>query len=494
MANVQNVINSQETKNSSVQSNYSYTILIVDDEQKICELLKAVLETRYNVHTSLCTKDALALIDEHQYDLVVTDLKLPDGSGIDILKHAKAKDDHTEIIIITAYASLDTATDAINLGAASYLTKPISVADFSAHVEKQVAHRAFYLKSRMLMSHYQNLNRAAKEHLTNITSIYELSQKLMFSLDIKTIMHTVLNELLIQMNATLAIVGISLNEESEIYVMHRSGEPKIENFRKFIFSQWESLFGAINNKSFSHNKALLFAFPGQDSGTATLPATEPVVIPMIVMGNTIGSIAIYGKNNSQLSVEGYQFLHVFSSLVSPLIDNAYIHRRAKSEAATDSLTGISNHRTFHEILSREIARTDRHQNQFCLAMIDIDDFKKVNDTYGHLVGDAVLKDLALKVNNTIREGDIFARYGGEEFVLILPDTDTDGGLILTERVRRSVSDKPFILYESELAYTISIGLSFYHGKYPQQKRALIQAADDALYESKRLGKNRITVR
>ena len=163
-------------------------------------------------------------------------------------------------------------------------------------------------------------------------------------------------------------------------------------------------------------------------------------------------------------------------------------------AETDGLTGLANHRAFHQVLSREIARANRNKLQFSLISMDIDDFKKINDTYGHLMGDAILRDLTGRIMATVRQQDIVARYGGEEFTVILPDTDLRGASILAERVRAGIASVPFSYSESEIPYTVSIGLSVYNGSTPREKRLLIEDADNALYLSKNKGKNCITIK
>jgi diguanylate cyclase (GGDEF)-like protein len=219
---------------------------------------------------------------------------------------------------------------------------------------------------------------------------------------------------------------------------------------------------------------------------------QPQVAPLIAMGKTIGSIAVFKDARHEVGDAEYQFLHVFASLIAPLVENGYVHKRTKSQAKTDPLTGAFNVRSFSEMLLREMARTEREKKEFCLAMIDLDDFKRINDVYGHLVGDAVLKDLAARVNENIRFGDVFARYGGDEFALILSDTSLDGAAALAERIRKSISSRSFVLYEKAIPYTISVGLAVYNGKTPCKKEDLIARADGALYASKREGKNRVS--
>ena len=175
------------------------------------------------------------------------------------------------------------------------------------------------------------------------------------------------------------------------------------------------------------------------------------------------------------------------------MEHGYSALLARQQAKTDSLTGIANHRLFHQTLEREIARANRKKGNFSLILIDIDDFKKINDTYGHQVGDAVIIDLTRRISAIIRTGDVLARYGGEEFGIILPDTDLFGAETLAGRVLTSVSSSPLIYSQFKISYTVSIGFVVYNGSEPVKKDKLIAVADTALYGSKRNGKNRVSL-
>ena len=163
-------------------------------------------------------------------------------------------------------------------------------------------------------------------------------------------------------------------------------------------------------------------------------------------------------------------------------------------ANTDSLTGLGNHRYFQESLRAEIKRAERYSRSLSVLMLDIDDFKALNDTHGHLVGDAVLQSLAhALVDCTRTEVDQVARYGGEEFGIILPETNAADALVVAERMRRSVEEQIFAGKDGEqIRMTISAGVAQYpvHSAEPE---GLIMAADLALYQSKSMGKNRCTV-
>jgi len=156
----------------------------------------------------------------------------------------------------------------------------------------------------------------------------------------------------------------------------------------------------------------------------------------------------------------------------------------------DSLTGVYNRKFFESQLRNELKRFKRGQRPFGLIMLDIDFFKKINDTYGHLCGDFVLKSLASSVLSTIRSTDIVARYGGEEFFCLLTETDIDSATHLAETLRMAVENKTFTFQNTPMQLTISLGVTAMHPEI-QSSEALIKKADDALYEAKRTGRNKV---
>lgn len=158
----------------------------------------------------------------------------------------------------------------------------------------------------------------------------------------------------------------------------------------------------------------------------------------------------------------------------------------------DPLTGIYNRRHLEAVLSKEFLRAGRHQLNLCVLLLDLDHFKKVNDTYGHLAGDEVLKETAARISKSLRETDTLARYGGEEFALVLPETDVEGALVVAERVRSVIADTPVIFENISLPVSTSIGLSEFTSDLAKYSH-LIDTADTALYQSKKNGRNRVTV-
>jgi diguanylate cyclase (GGDEF)-like protein len=468
-------------------------ILVVDDEEIICDVLEEALEPFYKVTTCTSGREALTLIEQNEFDVVVTDLKLPDISGIDILNFIKGKDEYAEVIIITGYASLDSATVAINQGVNSYMIKPLDITDFLIKVEKAVASRLFHLKSLNLMRNSEGISSDVKEHLFDLTSLYFFTRKLMLSLEISEIMRITLEEANQKMGSVLSVISVNLSGFMEVFAMPSSGEIEPREVRQVLLNMHQKVMPTIDKERFAEGEIPLVVYKGKQGETPGIKSIHPVSVPMMVTGRTIGSLTVFFDGPERNSSDQCQFLYVFSSMVSPVVEHGYTALQVRRQAKTDSLTGIANHRLFQETLDREIARATRKKGKFSLLLIDIDDFKSINDTYGHQVGDAVIIDLTKRISAMVRVCDLFARYGGEEFSLVLPDTDLSGAEILASRILTAISSRPFSSPQYRIGYTISIGLAVFDWEHGLKKDRLIEVADRALYTSKRNGKNRFTV-
>lgn len=160
----------------------------------------------------------------------------------------------------------------------------------------------------------------------------------------------------------------------------------------------------------------------------------------------------------------------------------------------DGLTDLYNHRYFQNLIDKELPRVERYGHVLSIIMLDIDHFKNINDTHGHPQGDIVLKTIADIFQETVRKPDTVARYGGEEFVIILPETDIKGAVVLAERLRKLVEKRKIKLEEKTISITISLGVTMYDSSTGKKSKAeIMNAADKALYNSKETGRNKLSI-
>lgn len=208
----------------------------------------------------------------------------------------------------------------------------------------------------------------------------------------------------------------------------------------------------------------------------------------------LGYLISYSKNKAfEIVQKSFVVNIILSGLISLIIGVlAYVlfrdMERFKFLAETDRLTGLFNKGKFNEVLKKEVERAKRYKRPLSLIIFDIDHFKRINDTYGHKVGDEVLKELAKIIKSVIRKADFVARWGGEEFVILAPETDLDGALNLAEKLRQTVEKHQFPTVKN---VTISLGVAQYiDGETPEE---FIIRADMALYKAKENGRNRVEV-
>jgi diguanylate cyclase (GGDEF)-like protein len=208
----------------------------------------------------------------------------------------------------------------------------------------------------------------------------------------------------------------------------------------------------------------------------------------------VGIVSV-ARGERRFTTGEHELFSYLTNQASVSVENVDLHETVQRQAVTDELTGLFNHRRFQEVMTQEVERARRYGQEMGLIMLDIDNFKRVNDTYGHLQGDMVLREVARVLRQSSREIDEPARYGGEEMAVALPQTDLEGAFRFAERVRRRIEalDLPLLDGDGTLKVTASFGAASLATSTGDGKDALVAAADAALYRAKRSGKNR-TVR
>ena len=235
------------------------------------------------------------------------------------------------------------------------------------------------------------------------------------------------------------------------------------------------------------------ALQSQETRSATAPRAI-LAVPITREQSLLGVVTVVDPEEGAFEPGDAETLGGLAVQAGVAIENARLHRAVERQAVTDDLTGLANRRQFYDVLGREFERAHRFGTPLSLILLDVDDFKRINDAHPmkHLAGDAVLRAVADAVAGHTRDIDLAARYGGEEFAVLLPQTDHEGAVRLAERLRLAVAHSEV---EFAGAPAVSVTASFGVASGPigeQTQLDLIAAADNALYESKREGKNRVT--
>ncbi len=218
-----------------------------------------------------------------------------------------------------------------------------------------------------------------------------------------------------------------------------------------------------------------------------------LTVPMQSVDGPMGLLNLWDREQERAYTEGEMALAIsLAELAGEAVRNAKLLRRLRGLSESDSLTGLANHRKLHEVLAHEQARAERYGSHFSLVMLDIDEFKLLNDTHGHPAGDAVLRQVGTLLSEQTRAADVVGRYGGDEFLLVLPETTADEAGLLAEKLRAALREAPYVTAAGE---QIPIRASFGIAAYPEDvpdANGLVVLADANLYASKRRGGDAVT--
>jgi diguanylate cyclase (GGDEF)-like protein len=226
--------------------------------------------------------------------------------------------------------------------------------------------------------------------------------------------------------------------------------------------------------------------PGYVAGLAGV-ASE-MCLPLVAHGQTLGVLVLDSARPAAFRPPDTEALQSVADMCAIAIQNAHSFERVQQMAEIDGLTGIYNRRHLERRLVAELERMARYQHGMAVLMVDIDHFKRVNDEFGHLLGDEVLRHISVVLTRSLRKLDILCRYGGEEFAILLPETTAENAVNVAEKLRRKIEAHNFAGVPRPV--TVSIG----HADYPKHgvtRDELIKAADAALYAAKQAGRNRV---
>lgn len=218
-----------------------------------------------------------------------------------------------------------------------------------------------------------------------------------------------------------------------------------------------------------------------------------LVLPLASGSTRLGAIRIERTNGPEFEPAETERLGIAATSLALALSHLNVRQELEQLAMRDGLTNVLNRRAFDTLLHREVKTAHRYRSPLCLVLGDIDHFKTVNDRFGHLGGDALLKEVATVLTESIRGADIVTRYGGEEFALILPRTAPSAALMLADRIRDRIEQHVFVVGGSTVRLTMSFGVAGFQEAVSATPDELIAAADHGLYQAKSLGRNRVVL-
>lgn len=448
-------------------------ILIVEDDSFFREIFHDLLtEEGYEVDVTSSGEEALILLKMHDYHVVVTDLVMQGINGLDILSRVKQKDPAIEVIMVTGHANMETAIFALKNGARDYLVKPINHDEFKHTV-------ALCIEQRRLLD--ENLE------LKELVGLFQVSQTIANCLDVER-----LSSLVVDALAKEAGVGRALAFFAEgidnLALREQRGFTEVAGIKLS-----EVLLGAVNTgeeKSITPFPLgpVLSTITGSDEEVDDLQ--EATLFFVRSKTQLQGIVILFNDPGkpfpSELNLRSLNFLLDQASLA---FENASHYTTARNLLYIDELTGLFNYRYLEVALERELKRAERYGSNLSVIFLDLDDFKKVNDEHGHLIGSKILRDVGKLLKKSVREIDTVMRYGGDEYTVILVETGLSDAATVAERIRKYIADTSFLADEG---LNIRISACLGYACYPDDTKSkieLLEFADRAMYRGKTSGKN-----
>jgi two-component system cell cycle response regulator len=485
-------------------------ILVADDDPALLGTLVWVLrEQGYDVASTNEGSRVIPLMTERLPDLVLLDILFEDMSGADVLESIKQDERLRDVpvLMMSALTLEEAAVRTLGLGAADFVRKPFRVRELLARIQAQLRMRAILRSAHdSLRETREALNRVREQadqrrHLMDI--LHDVTDELSTAEIYHLLARRVARALgLNQCSVVLTKLGgpprvaayayeegtsrdfvLSMDKYPELQTALDTGKPVlVENVMvsplyRHVRETWARDGTRISTRSVI---ALPFAMGADEAGVFFLRrnVTEPPLTPADVE---------FGEAVIHAAVSAIQRATLIESTIA---DN----RRLEELAHTDPLTRSLNRRALGERLLSEMERVRRYNTTMSLLLIDLDHFKQVNDTHGHLAGDDVLIEVAALLQRVVRAVDIVARYGGEEFVVVLPETGAAGAEAFAERLRELIEEQCFVESRgTPIRLTTSIGVSSFPSFGVDSVEDLLASADQALYRAKSEGRNRVRV-
>lgn len=322
--------------------------------------------------------------------------------------------------------------------------------------------------------------------------LQEINQQIGRILDIKELLATALRLVCRVLNADRGFILLYDNRTRKLETMvpHRFDPGSEGSVYDFAFSN------SIASSCFEERRIIFIEDAMQDVRFQTKESIlassirSVVTIPLQQEEEVVGVIYLDNlRTPGMFHQHQIDFLKSFSLQTTIALENARLY----TQAVTDDLTRLFNRKYVDSRIEEEMLRSKRYARRCCILLMDIDFFKKVNDTYGHRGGDMVLEALANVLRREARGTDIVARYGGEEFLMLLPETDIEGAITFAERLRESIASLEIRKEDAVIRITISIGVSAYTPGFGNNVRTFVEEADKALYQAKKDGRNQVCV-
>lgn len=459
-------------------------VLLVDDDRFFRSIMKDTLVEQYSIIEAADGEEALGLIGQERPDLVVMDVEMPRRNGIEVCKILKQDPAFRRIpvILVSANDQGQYLHEGLHAGADDYISKPVDPLELLARVD----------------SHLRLRNDYTRCEEQDLRLLLELTEAISSTRNPLIILRTIVEKISEAVELSRCSI-VTLNDNNELIVKASSDLP-FDCEVKLDLAKYPEIFKALRTKRTVIVNDVKHA-PEMRSVAEhikDLAFNSIIVVPILKKDSVIGTFLLRAASPLPQGISSrlQNLCQLIAHVSANALENAILIEAMKSNqvyleerALRDGLTGLYNHQFFYTCLEREFSRSVRYDLPLVCFLFDIDNFKEINDQYGHVKGDEVLRSLGRQIAGLLRESDVAARYGGEEFAIILPNTSRHGARDLADRLMETMRT---YLYQQlgGRNITVSLGISCYERGNLKTYNQLVVAADEAMYRAKAAGKDR----
>jgi len=447
-------------------------VVVVDDNRLDLELARDAIGEEVDLELCKSGEEALDALDREPADLVLSDLAMPGLSGIELLERVRREHPGTDFVVLTGYASVDSAVGALRMGAADYLRKPISPDELELVVRRLLDQRALVEENT---------------RLRDILRLVESCRALAPCLEPGEIYAVGLDLLLrgLERRRGLALFRRTAFSLSDALVMRGLGELQESRMHRLLVTE-----KPVDLEGFPEVEVISRSPVHAALREAGVAVDRLLAVPVRGRENESGVIWVL-EDETPFDESELDRARIVAGHASLSLRNAEQYHRAKERAFVDDVTELYNVRYLLLATEHEIRRAERYAGALSVLFLDLDRFKRVNDEHGHLVGSRALRQLGQTLAGCVRQVDTLARYGGDEFTILLVDTALEDALAVAERIRATVAETPF---EAGRGQSVQLSLSIGVASYPvhgRSREVLLDLADKAMYRAKSAGRNRV---
>lgn len=487
----------------------SSRILVADDDPSVVDSVAAVLrEQGYDVATASGSAGLFSELVSRAPDLLVLDAEMPDADGYDVLARLKADERWREIpvMMVSLQPPEEAAEKTLGLGAADYLRKPFKPRELIARVQAHLRARALLRSTRDALRTAEEELQRAREESESRRSLFEILHEVTGDVSADEIYHILARRVARALSLSRCSVILAKAGDTVGIVATAFDNPALRN-KEIDLTMYPEVRSALEQgtpvlvEDLQTNSLYADVRRVWQDARVDVPVRSAIALPFSLNRQRAGVFFLRRmQNEPPLTMEDVEFADAVIKAAVMAIQRAQAIETTRSENArlevlahTDPLTQVVNRRALFSRLGGELERAKRYESVMSILMLDIDHFKEVNDTHGHLAGDDVLREVAGLLQSTVRAVDIVARYGGEEFVVVLPETPLAGAVTFAERIRALIEAHPFCQAQGPFSITVSVGVAAFPSEGVDSIEDLFARADDALYRAKAEGRNAVAV-